>query len=131
MADKFWASAEEEGPFTVGPYLTRKDAIGDAPYALDLKDGDYFYVGEEFSIIDRVGVNVDSILDHVGYQAYELAGDSAQEWPPFNESYEHGTAERQLEAELDAVLHRWLNENCPPTFFGIEAITEHRFGKGD
>lgn len=68
MADKFWASAEEEGPFTVGPYLTRKDAIGDAPYALDLKDGDYFYVGEEFSIIDRVGVNVDSILDHVGYQ---------------------------------------------------------------
>lgn len=55
--------------------------------------------------------DADWVLEHMAEQAYEAAGEFAEDYP---------TADQQAKDELEALLKTWAIKHCQPHFFLVD-----------
>lgn len=111
-----------DGEHFEGEFETKDDAIAEGVFYLKEEDDDrdYIYVG----IIQKIGLGVNAcrIIEDLQEQAYDQAGDYADDY------LARVTREQEelLEARMNEVLHDWLKDfNYQPKFWtvvGVEKI---------
>lgn len=124
MAEWFWTTNEENYPASHGPFGTREEAVAGAREEMTgpLLTGYRFWTGrKEQPGVDEFSVDPEWVLESVGEQAYELAGEAAEEWPTGGSL----AATKDLGEKLSAVLRGWLLENDPPEFWIAVDAREH------
>jgi hypothetical protein len=102
-----------------GDFDTEEQAIAEAIwyYKDDEKDQDFIWVGQTQAI--SVGVNVDSLLENLGEEAYEQAGEYAEDYLT-NVKIEH---QKVLEEKLNSVLATWMKEfKYEPNFWTVKNV---------
>ena len=85
--------------------------------------GTPFLTGRKADVVPRMSVDLDTVLDQVTQQAYELAGDVVPDYWPHHHRGSTGAA---LQAALDAVLRTYLEQHDPPSFYAVVDVEEHR-----
>jgi hypothetical protein len=113
-----WCYSYNEENFE-GDFDTKEQAIEEAMYYYkDYElDQDYIWVGQTKPV--SVGVNTDSILEQLGEEAYEQAGEYADDYLS-NVTLNHM---KILEQRLNDVLGSWMKEfNYEPNFWAVENI---------
>ena len=99
-----------------GDFDTKEQAIAEAMYYYkdDEKDQDFIWVGQTKSL--SLGVNVDSVLENLSEEAYDLAGEYAEDYLS-NVKLNH---QKVLEERLNFVLESWMKEfKYEPNFFTV------------
>ncbi len=109
-------SRHEDGAYE-GSYETVEQAIAAAPDELALEPGEDFWVGRSEPILPRLGCDGDSLLEYLAMQAGDLCGEVAEDWlsdVPVDKV-------KDLEAEIDKVIHAWLKKHdLEPKFWSVE-----------
>jgi hypothetical protein len=126
MSEKKWCYSYNGENFE-GDFVTKEDAVEEASCYINSKDDrEYIYIGNPKEI--SIGVNVDAILENIGEDAYEQAGEYAVDYLR-DVTIKHGQI---LEERLNEVLYNWMDEyNYKPYFWKVEnvekiKINEHR-----
>jgi hypothetical protein len=118
MRNGKWCYSFNEENFE-GEFDTKEQAVAEAIwyYKDDEKDQDFIWVGQTKPISS--GVNVDSIIEQLGEEAYDQAGEYAEDYLT-NVTLNH---QRVLEERLNEVLLAWMKEyNYEPNFWTVENI---------
>lgn len=120
MATKYYASFNED-LFDIGPFVCRQSAI----LAINTNNFDdceehnedrSFWVGEAIPFQPEVCAT--SVCEQLEEEAYEHAGEYSQSWDL--------KPDKQLQADLNKAVTDYLKRsNNEPTFFQIDAVTEH------
>jgi hypothetical protein len=114
--DEYFAATSDEGPYSLGPFPTIKDCIGDAEteFADEISQGDKIYIGKGRSVF--ISIDGDSILDDLANSHYdELYEDALSTWC----SKVSSDAKSDLGKRLTEVLHQWLGEQCEKYEFTV------------
>jgi hypothetical protein len=104
-----------------GRFATKEDAISEAKGNIGEDDGSTIFIGqiEEVSL----GVPIEWLLDQLGEQAYEQAGEYAQDYMVYVKK-EH---QSELEKQLNDVLESWIKKhNYTPNFWSVVSVEEIR-----
>jgi hypothetical protein len=118
MGEGKWCYSFNEENFE-GDFRTKAEAIAEAEYYVYEADDDrdFIYVGQTKEVI--VSINTNWLLDQLGEQAYEQAGEYAEDYL-YDVSREH---ESILEERLNDVLYAWMEEfNYKPNFWTVENV---------
>jgi hypothetical protein len=118
MKEGKWCYSFNEENFE-GDFDTKEQAIDEAIwyYKDDEKDQDFIWVGQIKPV--SVGVNIDSLLEQLGEEAYEEAGEYAEDYLT-NVTLSH---QKILEQRLNNVLVAWMKEfNYEPNFWTVENV---------
>jgi hypothetical protein len=118
MKEGKWCYSFNEENFE-GDFDTKEQAIDEAIwyYKDDEKDQDFIWVGQIKPV--SVGVNIDSLLEQLGEEAYEEAGEYAEDYLT-NVTLSH---QKILEQRLNNVLVAWMKEyNYEPNFWAVENV---------
>ena len=86
------------------------------------------YIGESVPFIPSEHLNVDSLLDDLEEQAYEFAGEAAEDW----RTYEYKKREEmaELTTAIGQIVDGWLKKyGRYPTFCCIENVTGYSLDK--
>jgi len=116
-AEYYWTTNEEH--YGQGPFDSRENAVADAK-----AEG----VGRFWTARKHTPTGVDfpidaqTVLEQIGEQAYEMAGEAAEDWPGYHDDED----EKKLEHDLNAVLRRWIDEHDPPSFWLARDVEEHK-----
>lgn len=127
--DKFYWSFDRNAELWHESGETIEDCIGQAQ---KLNDADYktVYIGESVPFVPSEHLNVDVLLDDLEEQAFEFAGEAAEDW----RSYEYKKREEtnELTAAIGKVVEDWLRKYGRfPTFCCIENVVEYSLCKED
>lgn len=100
--------------------------------ARDMNDADYetVYIGESVPFVPSDHLNVDVLLDNLEEQAYEFAGDAAEDW----RTYEYKKREEmaELATTIGQIVEEWLKKyGRYPTFCCIENVVGYSLSKED
>lgn len=98
--------------------------------AREMNDADYqtVYIGESVPFVPSEHLNVDALLDNLEEQAFEFAGEAAEDW----RTYEYKKREEMAELTdaIGNIVDEWLKKyGRYPTFCCIENITEYSLSK--
>ena len=118
MSEGKWCYSFNEENYE-GDFETKEQAIEEAIwyYKDDELDQDFIYVGQTKAII--LGVNVDRIIEDVGENAYDQAGEYAEDYLS-NVTVQDGSI---LEERLNNVLLAWMKEfKYEPKFWTVENV---------
>lgn len=94
--------------------------------AKELNDDNHsvVYIGEAVPFVPSQHLNVDRLLDDLCEQAYDFAGEAAEDWEPYD--CKKREEMKSLHDAIGAVVDNWLKEHDRyPTFSTIENITEY------
>lgn len=113
-----------------GKFDTAEEAVADAAYTLGLEPGTVVEVGELVEPTVRRfvegAVDLDNLFDAVSQDAFEFAGEAAEDWPdsiPWSD--EKKTPEqRELQEKLVDLITAYLEEHDPPRFWGVDNIVK-------
>ena len=100
--------------------------------ARDMNDANYqtVYIGESIPFIPSEHLNVDAILDNLEEQAYEFAGEAAEDWLTYE--YKKREEMAELTDSIGRIVDEWLKKyGRYPTFCSIENVTGYSFNKED
>lgn len=125
MSEGKWCYSFNEENFE-GDFETKEQAIAEAIwyYKDDNLDQDFIYVGQTKEI--SLGVNVDRIIEDIGDNAYDQAGEYAEDYLT-NVTVQHG---RILEERLNDVLVAWMKEfKYEPNFWTVANVEKIEVGK--
>lgn len=118
MSEREWCYSFNGENFE-GHFATKEDAIGEAKECITEDDGSVIYVGQVKEV--TVGVPVDWLLDQLGEQACEQAGEYAQDFL----SYVNREHQFELEEQLNKVLLTWMKKNnYEPNFWSVDNVEE-------
>lgn len=113
-----WAWSTDEERFAGDVFDTRDEAIADA--VRELNPGERFWTGQYADI--RWSVHARHILEDVGEQAFNEAGEASEDWPADYSRAEEG----ELSARLTETLRKWFEEkNDRPHFWRVADVKEH------
>ena len=100
--------------------------------AREMNDANYqtVYIGESIPFVPSEHLNVDALLDNLEEQAYEFAGEAAEDW----RTYEYKKREEMAELtdSIGRIVDEWLKKyGRYPTFCSIENVTGYNLNKED
>lgn len=100
--------------------------------ARELNDGNHqtVFIGECNPFVPSDHLNVDVLLDNLEEQAYEFAGEVAEDW----RTYEYKKREEmaELTTAIGRIVEDWLKKyGRYPTFCCIENVTEYAVYRED
>ena len=126
MTESEWTWTVGEETWNEPTSASREAAEADAREELLLrgyKPGSPFLVGRKTDVVPRMSVDLDTVMDQVTQQAYDLAGDVVPDYWPH---HHRGSTGEALQAALDAVLRAYLEQHDPPSFWVAVEAREHR-----
>ena len=94
--------------------------------AREMNDADYkvVYIGESVPFVPSEHLNVDVLLDDLEEQAYEFAGEAAEDWRTYE--YKKRAEMEELTTAVSKVVEDWLRKyGRYPTFCCIENVAEY------
>lgn len=118
MSEGKWCYSFNEENFE-GDFETKEEAIAEAIwyYKDDEKDQDFIWIGQTKAI--SLGVNVDRIIEDLGEEAYDQAGEYAEDYLTKVAS----SHQKVLEERLNEVLVAWMKEfKYEPNFWTVTNI---------
>jgi hypothetical protein len=118
MSEGKWCYSFNEENYE-GDFDTKEQAIEEAIwyYKDDEKDQDFIWVGQTKDV--SIGVNVDSLLEQLGEEAYDQVGEYAEDFLT-NVTLNH---QKILEQRLNNVLVAWMKEfNYETNFWTVENV---------
>lgn len=118
MSEGKWCYSFNEENFE-GDFETKEQAIEEAIYYYkdDEKDQDFIWVGQTKNI--SLGVNVDRIIEDLSEEAYDQAGEYAEDYLTTVES----SHQKVLEERLNEVLVTWMKElKYEPNFWTVTNV---------
>lgn len=119
MADKVYSRDEETFYDEWGDVLDMLDSDG------DLVPGAIIYEGEKVEKKpSEYAPDAGDIMDHLSSQAWEHAGEHADGWP-------HDSIPKAKQAELEKLLHDWLDANLNVTFWTVVTIRKVELTEAD
>jgi hypothetical protein len=118
MNEGKWCYSFNEEDFE-GDFETKEDAIGEAIYYYKdcEEDQDFIWIGQAKEI--SFGVDVDTIIENLGEDAYDQVGEYAKDY-----LYDVTTSHQAiLEERLNEVLVTWMKEfKYEPNFWTVENV---------
>lgn len=82
------------------------------------------YIGESIEFVPAEHLNVDVLLDDLEEQAYEFAGEAAEDWHTYE--YKKRAEMEELTTAVSKVVEDWLRKyGRYPTFCCIENVAEY------
>ena len=122
MKERKWCYSFNEENFE-GDFETREDAIGEGTYYAKDEGITIFHVGTQKTIV--LGVNVDAIIEQLGEDANEQAGEAADDYLRRVKTKEVVI----LEEKLNEVVHSWLSDfGHRPTFWTVDNVEKIDIG---
>lgn len=94
--------------------------------ARGMNDADYevVYIGKSVAFVPSEHLIVDALLDDLEEQAYEFAGEAAEDWRAYE--YKKQEEMNELTEAVGQVVDCWLKKyGRYPTFCRIENVTEY------
>lgn len=123
MENGFYASENDEGPYTIGPCATHDELWKEIKSELqdELAEGMLIAIGKGRPV--PICIDGDSLLNQLADSHYDdLYEDALSNWCLGVSS----EAKSDLSSRLTDVLHKWLEENGENhTFFVIDYIGDH------
>ena len=104
---------------------TIKECLAEAKREHGANDDNTVYVGE--CVPFKIEVSVESMLEQLQDDAFEFAGEAAEDW----ETYDCGKQSEldELSEQISNVVSDWLKKyNREPHFYQIENVKEYRIG---
>ena len=124
MKERKWCYSFNEENFE-GDFETKEDAIAEGTYyAKDEYEGvTIFHVGTQKEVV--IGVNVDAIIEQLGEDASEQAGEAADDYLRRIKIKEVVI----LEEKLNEVVHSWLSDfGHRSTFWTVDNVEKIDIG---
>jgi hypothetical protein len=125
-AEEWLASTDEERWSSAATWPTREAAIAGAPAELDVEPGCGFWVGRKAEVTTSGRDWSDDIIEALGMDAYDQAGEASEDWPCATRA-----AEDELTEKVQEVIDAWLDRHgLRPTFFKLDDVEEHQAPDG-
>ena len=121
--DKYYWSFDKNAEMWYESGESVEDCISQARA---MNDSDYkaVYVGESAPFVPSEHLNVDVLLDDLEEQAYEFAGEAAEDWRTYE--YKKREEMEELTTAVSKVVEDWLRKyGRYPTFCCIESVAEY------
>jgi hypothetical protein len=116
MENQYFAATRDDGPYSLGPFPTKEDCIGDAKteFADEVKGGECVFIGKGQSVF--ITIDGESLLDDLANSHHDdLYEDALSHWCDEITS----DAKSDLGKRLTKVLHEWLCEQCEKYEFTV------------
>ena len=97
----------------------RYDSLGDLldNFGDELSVGDVVYVGDAHRPEADDLISADDVIETISTRGYDFGGEHADGFPE---------VDKDAEAELDALLHAWVEKHClPANFYQVTNVREY------
>lgn len=121
--EKYWWSFYQDSEIWTESGTSVADCIEQAK---ELNDADYqtVYIGEAVPFVPSEHLNVDVLMDDLEQQAYEFAGEVAEDWHAY--AYKETEANRELSEAIGEIVDKWLKKHGRyPGFCQIANVAEY------
>jgi hypothetical protein len=117
-----WSKNQSDEIWYHERFDTIEECIRDAVDNYGKKPGDQIAVGICEDYVPHVDVN--TLLDKAGEDAYEECGEVAEDWPAFSRQKGYEDADK-LQEKIDKVFNDWLEETHQvPEFYSIKPLAD-------
>lgn len=109
--EEAWSRSKDDG--------FSHDSLGDLldNYGDELNVGDTVYVGEAHRPTASDLCSASDIIDMIGERGHDIGGEYADDFP---------SVSKEAEAELEALLHGWVDKHClPANFYEVKNVREY------
>lgn len=121
--DKYWWNFHQDAEVWYESGASVDDCIRQAK---EMNDGGYqtVYIGEAVPFIPSEHLNVDVLMDDLEEQAYEFAGEVAEDWRAYE--YKKIAENQELSEAIGTVVDDWLKKHGRyPNFSQIANVAEY------
>lgn len=128
MADKYYWNFEQNAELWYESGESIEDCI---KQAREMNEDNYqtVYIGESVPFVPSEHLNVDVLLDNLEEEAYEFAGEAAENWSTYEYKKQEETAE--LTDAIGRIVDDWLKKyGRYPTFSQITNVEEYDLYEG-
>lgn len=80
----------------------------------ELEAGQVVYFAEQVPADTSIFFDADGLIERLNEAAYDNHGEYAEDWP--------GTVKQKAKDQFNAFLDKWIEKNCPATFYGVRNI---------